>query len=82
MKQAQAMQQKLADAQARLAEIGLEGTSGGGMVKVTLKGTGRDWLAWSWTKPAGPRRGRGDLRPDRGRPRRTPSASWTPSSPS
>jgi DNA-binding YbaB/EbfC family protein len=40
MKQAQAMQQKLADAQARLAELNVEGTSGGGMVKVTLKGSG------------------------------------------
>ena len=40
MKQAQAMQQKLADAQAKLAELEVEGTSGGGMVKVTLKGTG------------------------------------------
>jgi DNA-binding YbaB/EbfC family protein len=40
MKQAQAMQQKLGEAQARLAETVVEGTSGGGMVKVTLKGTG------------------------------------------
>lgn len=40
MKQAQAMQQKLADAQARLAESEVEGTSGGGMVKLVLKGTG------------------------------------------
>lgn len=40
MKQAQAMQQNLADAQAKLAELSVEGTSGGGMVKVTLKGTG------------------------------------------
>lgn len=40
MKQAQAMQQKLADAQARLAELEVEGTSGGGMVKLILKGTG------------------------------------------
>jgi DNA-binding YbaB/EbfC family protein len=40
MKQAQAMQQKLADAQARLAELEIEGTSGGGMVTVVLKGTG------------------------------------------
>lgn len=40
MKQAQAMQQKLADAQARLAELSIEGTSGGGMVKVTLSGAG------------------------------------------
>jgi DNA-binding YbaB/EbfC family protein len=40
MKQAQAMQQKLADAQARLAELSVEGASGGGMVKVVLKGSG------------------------------------------
>ena len=40
MKQAQAMQQKLADAQAKIAELSVEGTSGGGMVKLTLKGTG------------------------------------------
>ena len=40
MKQAQAMQQKLAEAQERLAQLVIEGTSGGGMVKLTLKGTG------------------------------------------
>jgi DNA-binding YbaB/EbfC family protein len=40
MKQAQAMQQKLADAQAKIAELSVEGTSGGGMVKLVLKGTG------------------------------------------
>ncbi|ACG76783.1 conserved hypothetical protein [Phenylobacterium zucineum HLK1] len=40
MKQAQAMQQKLADAQGRIAEMEVEGTSGGGMVKLVLKGTG------------------------------------------
>jgi hypothetical protein len=40
MKQAQAMQQKLADAQEKLAALEVEGTSGGGMVKVILKGTG------------------------------------------
>jgi DNA-binding YbaB/EbfC family protein len=40
MKQAQAMQQKLADAQARLADLTVQGTSGGGMVSITLKGTG------------------------------------------
>jgi len=40
MKQAQAMQQKLGDAQDKIAALVLEGTSGGGMVKVTLKGTG------------------------------------------
>jgi DNA-binding YbaB/EbfC family protein len=40
MKQAQAMQQQLQDAQARLAETSVEGSTGGGMVKVTLKGSG------------------------------------------
>jgi DNA-binding YbaB/EbfC family protein len=40
MRQAQAMQQKLADAQGKIAELTVEGTSGGGMVKVVLKGTG------------------------------------------
>ena len=40
MKQAQAMQQKLAEAQAKIAELTVEGTSGGGMVTLTLKGTG------------------------------------------
>jgi DNA-binding YbaB/EbfC family protein len=40
MKQAQAMQEKLAAAQAKLAELSVDGTSGGGMVKVTLKGSG------------------------------------------
>lgn len=40
MKQAQAMQQKLADAQAKIAELSVEGTSGGGMVTVVLQGTG------------------------------------------
>jgi hypothetical protein len=40
MKQAQAMQQKLQDAQARLASTVVEGSSGGGMVKVSLLGSG------------------------------------------
>jgi hypothetical protein len=40
MKQAQAMQQKLGDAQDKIAALVLEGTSGGGMVKVVIKGTG------------------------------------------
>ena len=40
MKQAQVMQQKLAEAQAKLAELEVEGTSGGGMVKLVLKGSG------------------------------------------
>jgi DNA-binding YbaB/EbfC family protein len=40
MKQAQVMQQKLAEAQSRLAELSVHGSAGGGLVKVTLKGTG------------------------------------------
>ena len=40
MKQAQAMQEKLQEAQAKLAETVVEGASGGGMVKLTLKGSG------------------------------------------
>jgi len=34
------MQEKLAAAQAKLSDLSIEGTSGGGMVKVTLKGSG------------------------------------------
>ncbi len=40
MKQAQAMQQRMADAQERIAAIEVEGTSGGGMVKLVLRGSG------------------------------------------
>ncbi|MBX7249478.1 MAG: YbaB/EbfC family nucleoid-associated protein [Caulobacteraceae bacterium] len=40
MKQAQAMQSKLQEAQARMAETSAEGSAGGGMVEVVLKGTG------------------------------------------
>jgi DNA-binding YbaB/EbfC family protein len=40
MKQAQKMQQQMADAQAELAETELVGTSGGGLVTVTILGTG------------------------------------------
>jgi DNA-binding YbaB/EbfC family protein len=40
MKQAQAMQQRMAEAQAKIAEIRVEGTSGGGMVRLTLGGGG------------------------------------------
>ncbi len=40
MKQAQAMQEKLQAAQAKMAETTAQGTSGGGMVEVTLKGGG------------------------------------------
>jgi DNA-binding YbaB/EbfC family protein len=39
MKQAQAMQQKLQDAQARLAQTLIEGSAGAGLVKVTLSGS-------------------------------------------
>ncbi|HLH51023.1 MAG TPA: YbaB/EbfC family nucleoid-associated protein [Roseiarcus sp.] len=40
MKQAQAMQAKLAEAQAELDTIEVEGQSGGGMVRVTLTAKG------------------------------------------
>lgn len=40
MKQAQAMQQRMAEAQAKIAEIRVEGTSGGGMVRLSLSGGG------------------------------------------
>jgi hypothetical protein len=40
MKQAQVMQQRMAEAQERIAALEVEGTSGGGMVRLTLKGTG------------------------------------------
>lgn len=40
MRQAQQMQQRLQEAQQKMEEIVAEGTSGAGMVKVTLKGKG------------------------------------------
>jgi DNA-binding YbaB/EbfC family protein len=40
MRQAQQMQQRLQEAQERMDLITAEGTSGGGMVKLTLKGKG------------------------------------------
>ena len=40
MQQAQAMQQKLQDAQAKMAESSASGSSGGGLVTVSLKGGG------------------------------------------
>lgn len=40
MKQAQAMQEKLQAAQARLAESEVDGSAGGGMVTLVLKGDG------------------------------------------
>ncbi len=40
MKQAQAMQEKLQVAQAKMAETNASGSSGGDMVRVTLKGGG------------------------------------------
>jgi nucleoid-associated protein EbfC len=41
MKQAQAMQAKMQDAQAELERIEVEGQSGGGMVRVTLTAKGQ-----------------------------------------
>ena len=40
MKQAQQMQAKMADMQAKLGEIEVEGAAGGGMVKVVVTGKG------------------------------------------
>src|SRR3569833_2843468 len=40
LKQTQAKQAKLQEAQAQMAETTADGSSGGGMVKLTLKGTG------------------------------------------
>jgi nucleoid-associated protein EbfC len=40
MRQAQQMQQRLQEAQERMDQLTAEGSSGGGMVKVTLKGKG------------------------------------------
>ena len=40
MKQAQEMQARMAELQTRLAEIEMTGTSGGGLVQVTLSGKG------------------------------------------
>ena len=40
MKQAQAMQQQLQDAQAKLAASEVEGAAGGGLVRLTLSGAG------------------------------------------
>lgn len=40
MKQAQGMQQKLAEAQARLADLEVDGRAGGGLVTLKLKGSG------------------------------------------
>lgn len=40
MKQAQQMQQQLAQAQGRLASTEVEGSSGGGLVRATVSGSG------------------------------------------
>ena len=40
MKQAQQMQEKMAEMQARLADIEVSGSAGGGMIQVTLNGKG------------------------------------------
>ena len=59
MKQAQAMQEKLQEAQARLAETTVDGSAGGGMVVVTLKGSGELKGVDHRPLAAGARRGRG-----------------------
>ena len=41
MKQAQQMQKKFQEAQAKAEEIEVDGTSGGGMVKATVSGKGK-----------------------------------------
>jgi DNA-binding YbaB/EbfC family protein len=41
MKEAQRLQKQLTEAQKRLAEMEIEGISGGGMVSVTLMGDGK-----------------------------------------
>ena len=46
MKQAQAMQQRMADAQAKITDLEVEGTSGGGMVRLKLKGGGDLASVW------------------------------------
>ncbi len=40
MKQAQDLQQKMQDAQGRLSEMRVEGQAGGGLVKITMRGSG------------------------------------------
>ena len=40
MKQAQEMQSRMAELQEKLAALEIEGSSGGGMVRVTLNGKG------------------------------------------
>lgn len=40
LKQAQEMQTKMQDMQAKLAEVEIDGSAGGGMVRVTLSGKG------------------------------------------
>jgi hypothetical protein len=40
MKQAQQMQSKMAEMQAKLGDLEVEGASGGGMVRVTINGKG------------------------------------------
>lgn len=41
LKQAQAMQERMAEAQARIAALEVEGRSGGGLVRLVLSGTGQ-----------------------------------------
>ena len=48
MKQAQQLQSKLADTQAELENAEVEGSSGAGLVKVTLSGKGSQTKPKSW----------------------------------
>ena len=64
MKQAQKMQQQLAAAQAELAEAEVTGTAGGGLVTVTMSGTGEVTAV-----KIDPKRGRPGGRRDVGGPR-------------
>ena len=64
MRQAQDMQKRLQEAQAKMEELTAEGSSGGGMVKVTLKGKG-EIHACRCAAQAGRCDGRGDEERDR-----------------
>ena len=79
-KQAKAMQEKAAEMQAQLAEIEVEGTAGGGLVRVTM--SGKSELKRVKIDPCllKPDEARDRRRPDRRRlmptPRPRPNARW------
>ena len=84
MKQAQKMQQQLADAQAELAEAEVTGSAGGGLVTATVTGSGE--LRERHDRPEGGRPGRrrdaagpggrGGPATPTGRPRSSPARRW------